>query len=79
MNTTVELWMRIGVVLEVPEVHLESLLRGDEQVLDTILRYGSWRIEGNAYLPESEVEAHGYADDIEFEVWPPIAKEDLIA
>ena len=78
MNSNVELWMRLGVVLEVPGVQLEPLLRGDGQVLDTILRYGKWRIEGNAYVPECEAEAHGYADDIEFELCS-IAKEDLIA
>lgn len=55
------IWMRLGVTLRGSVEEIESLLEGGEasaETLDKILKEGRFDIDGDSYIPDSEVESY---------------------
>ena len=55
-----EVWMRLGVVLDIEEKEMDILFGDDpieaKQVLIKALDHGNYRVDGNSYIPEISIE-----------------------
>ena len=61
MDSTVKIWARLGVELEVSEEQALKILQGDEKALLKTLtapntENGFWRIDGDTYIPQAIME-----------------------
>ena len=65
------IWMRLGITVEATKEQVETILQGDEsadEVLLELLKSHSYHIDGNTYIPSSEVEVYNEENGTDFEV-----------
>ena len=71
-----QIWMRLGAVVRGTAEEIENVIKGDEQMLRSLIKNGEYEITGDSYIPYSQIEEyneeygtnHDICDDVCFDV-----------
>lgn len=61
------IWMRLGIILTGSRDDIEKVLQGDLKTLRTLLENRQYKVEGDAYIPESCVGKYNDINKTNFE------------
>ena len=65
---SVELWLRLGVTLKVTGEEASTILDGDSDAIYKAIKSGNWRVDGDAYVPDTVANDFGYPE-VGFDLW----------
>lgn len=55
---TRQIWLRLGCNVTASEEDIEKVLKGDKETLYRLIESGAFNIDGNTYIPDTEIETY---------------------